>query len=71
MGIVYVNSVLTKILKYIQTTKPQIAITINLNAKKKKKKKKKKRGQNYRTVMITFNLKKCFEIETTLVYGHS
>lgn len=68
MGIVYVNSVLTKILKYIQTTKPQIAITINLNAKKKKKK---KRGQNYRTVMITFNLKKCFEIETTLVYGHS
>lgn len=61
------NSVLTKILKYIQTTKPQIAITINLNAKKKKK----KRGQNYRTVMITFNLKKCFEIETTLVYGHS
>lgn len=51
MGIVYVNSVLTKILKYIQTTKPQIAITINLNAKKKKK------GQNYRTVTITFNLK--------------
>lgn len=66
MGIVYVNSVLTKILKYIQTTKPQIAITINLNAKKKKKK-----GQNYRTVMITFNLKKCFKIETSLVYGHS
>ena len=67
MGIVYVNSVLTKILKYIQTTKPQIAITINLNAKKKKKK---KRGKKYITVMINFKLKKFFDIEKTIVYGH-
>ena len=66
MGIVYVNSVLTKILKYIQTTKPQIAITINLNAKKKKKK---KRGKNYRTQMINFKLKKILEKEKTQENG--